>query len=263
MSLRELLAIFPPDRCDVPFTAKRVDVARNEYELPTHQHAVGQLVLTLWGSTACRVFGNLWLVPPQCAVWIPPNTPHCNRITARSSVCLLFIQQESVQLPSTCCTLAITPLVRELILHVAALAPDAISTDHAERLIQVLLTELSRMPVTGVRLPVSSDARLQSVAESIIGASTVRKGLSDWARYMGMSRRSLARLVVKETGLSFGRWRQQLLLVIAIQKLSDGVSVQQTAWDLGYESVTAFITMFKKALGTSPGKYAMEDAAGK
>ena len=32
MSLRELLAIFPPDRCDVPFTAKRVDVARNEYE---------------------------------------------------------------------------------------------------------------------------------------------------------------------------------------------------------------------------------------
>lgn len=98
MSLRELLAIFPPDRC-VPFTAKRVDVARNEYELPTHQHAVGQLVLTLWGSTACRVFGNLWLVPPQCAVWIPPNTPHCNRITARSSVCLLFIQQESVQLP--------------------------------------------------------------------------------------------------------------------------------------------------------------------
>ncbi|WP_302539574.1 helix-turn-helix domain-containing protein [Bilophila wadsworthia] len=109
----------------------------------------------------------------------------------------------------------------------------------------------------------SSDARLQSVAESIIGASTVRKGLSDWARYIGMSRRSLARLVVKETGLSFGRWRQQLLLVIAIQKLSDGVSVQQTAWDLGYESVTAFITMFKKALGTSPGKYAMEDAAGK
>ena len=170
MSLRELLAIFPPDRC-VPFTAKRVDVARNEYELPTHQHAVGQLVLTLWGSTACRVFGNLWLVPPQCAVWIPPNTPHCNRITARSSVCLLFIQQESVQLPSTCCTLAITPLVRELILHVAALAPDAISTDHAEHLIQVLLTELSRMPVTGVRLPVSSDARLQSVAESIIGTS--------------------------------------------------------------------------------------------
>lgn len=150
-----------------------------------------------------------------------------------------------------------------IILHVAALAPDAISTDHAERLIQVLLTELSRMPVTGVRLPVSSDARLQSVAESIIGASTVRKGLSDWARYIGMSRRSLARLVVKETGLSFGRWRQQLLLVIAIQKLSDGVSVQQTAWDLGYESVTAFITMFKKALGTSPGKYAMEDAAGK
>lgn len=56
MSLRELLAIFPPDRCDVPFTAKRVDVARNEYELPTHQHAVGNWCLLCVGARHGRVF---------------------------------------------------------------------------------------------------------------------------------------------------------------------------------------------------------------
>ncbi len=263
MSLRELLAVFPPERLAVPVTAKKVDVAQNENELPTHQHAVGQLLLTLRGSAVCRVLGDLWLVPAQCAVWVPPNTPHCNRITARSSVCLLLIRQERIPLPATCCTLSISPLVRELILRVAALAPETTPTDHAGRLIQVLLTELSQMPVTGLRLPVSSDARLQSVAERIIDAPAERKDLSAWAGYIGMSRRSLERLVVRETGLSFGRWRQQLLLVMAIQKLSAGNRVQRTAWDLGYESVTAFITMFKKALGTSPARYVREDAAGK
>jgi AraC-like DNA-binding protein len=70
-----------------------------------------------------------------------------------------------------------------------------------------------------------------------------------------MSERSLARLVRQETGLTFGRWRQQLHLIVALHQLSAGRSVQQVAEALGYESVTAFITMFKKSLGKPPAKY--------
>jgi len=62
-------------------------------------------------------------------------------------------------------------------------------------------------------------------------------------------------IVVKETGLTFGRWRQQLHLIVAIRELASGASVQRVSADLGYESVTAFITMFKKALGRPPAKY--------
>lgn len=70
-----------------------------------------------------------------------------------------------------------------------------------------------------------------------------------------MSERSLARLVATETGLSFGRWRQQLHLIVALRELASGATVQNVSDKLGYESVTAFITMFKKALGSTPGKY--------
>ncbi len=70
-----------------------------------------------------------------------------------------------------------------------------------------------------------------------------------------MSERSLARLVQKETGLSFGRWRQQLHLLVALRLLAGGATVQQVSGDLGYESVSAFITMFKKALGMPPARY--------
>ncbi len=37
--------------------------------------------------------------------------------------------------------------------------------------------------------------------------------------------------------------------------LVDGMNVQQVAQGLGYDSTTAFITMFKKGLGQTPGRY--------
>lgn len=65
----------------------------------------------------------------------------------------------------------------------------------------------------------------------------------------------MARLLKRETGLTFGRWRQQFHLIIALQQLAAGRPVQQVAGNLGYDSVTAFITMFKKALGRPPAQY--------
>ncbi|HID9099227.1 TPA: helix-turn-helix domain-containing protein, partial [Klebsiella variicola] len=56
-------------------------------------------------------------------------------------------------------------------------------------------------------------------------------------------------------GMSFGRWRQQLHLMIALSHLSEGQPVQRVAGTLGYDSVSAFITMFRKALGKSPTQY--------
>jgi AraC-like DNA-binding protein len=79
--------------------------------------------------------------------------------------------------------------------------------------------------------------------------------MEEWAARLTMSERSFARLVVKETGLTFGRWRQQLHLLVAVRELAGGTLVQRVSDDLGYESVTAFITMFKKALGHPPGRY--------
>nr|WP_275945497.1 helix-turn-helix domain-containing protein [Bradyrhizobium sp. BRP22] len=72
---------------------------------------------------------------------------------------------------------------------------------------------------------------------------------------MALGERTLMRLVVAETGMTFSRWRQQLHIIIALQRLSAGDSVQSVSEVLGYDSVSAFITMFKKALGKSPARY--------
>jgi AraC-like DNA-binding protein len=63
--------------------------------------------------------------------------------------------------------------------------------------------------------------------------------------------------------MSFGRWHQQLNVMLAVQWLAGGGSIQQVAADLGYESVPSFVTMFRKTLGTSPGRYMAERYAGR
>lgn len=82
-----------------------------------------------------------------------------------------------------------------------------------------------------------------------------------WARRAGMSERTLGRLTFRETAMTLHRWRQQLGVIFAVKWLAEGASIQQVATDLGHESIPAFATMFRKAVGTSPGKYIAERRA--
>ena len=129
---------------------------------------------------------------------------------------------------------------------------------NAETISTLLLSALPQMPVEDLYLPLTDEPRLDRIASALVDDPSDRSTIEQWAKRVAMSQNSLARLVQQETGLTFGRWRQQLQLIVAIRSLAAGASVQQVSGDLGYASVSAFITMFKKALGTSPAKYLRE-----
>ena len=79
--------------------------------------------------------------------------------------------------------------------------------------------------------------------------------LSDWAAAVGTSERTLARAFTKETGLSFGAWRQRLRLMESLDRLMAGEPVTTVALDLGYATPSAFTAMFRKTLGAPPSVY--------
>lgn len=157
-------------------------------------------------------------------------------------------------MPDRCCTLKISPLVRELILTLAERSP-AEQEPATRRLVQVLFDELPRQPQEQLQLPVSTHPKIRLMSDTMAESPAAWQTLHQWARHFAMSERNLARLVVSETGLSFRRWRHQLQLIVALQGLISGQSVQQVAQNLGYDSTTAFITMFKKGLGQTPARY--------
>ena len=254
-ALSHLLCSHDTDRDTRAAVALHVEVALNDVEQPVHRHRKGQLVLALHGSVTCEVPQALWMVPPQHGVWIPGGMPHSNRATDNARICFLFIEPDAARMPQQCCTLAISPLLRELIQHLAAQPPASAGENSTQRVVALLLELLVAAPVQQLHLPISDHPKIRHMARALSADPSDRTSLAQWAERLAMSERSLARLVVQETGLTFGRWRQQLHILVALRQLSEGATVQQVAGNLGYDSVTAFITMFKKALGQPPGRY--------
>lgn len=235
--------------------AIRVDFSDYEAEGPRHQHAQGQLILALHGAVTCRAESRVWIVPPNCGVWIPGGIPHSNQVTSNARLTYLFVEPGAAMLPEECCTLSVSPMLREMILRVAELSERDAHDAHADRLVRVMLDELALMPRERLELPVSDHPKVGQIASALLADPSDRRTVDQWAEHVAVSERSLKRLMVQETGLSFGRWRRQLHLVIALRELAGGATVQRVAGDLGYESATAFIVMFKKALGTTPARY--------
>lgn len=246
---------FDPDRYERPVVALRLDVEKNDVEQPVHWHRKGQLIMALRGGVTCEVPRAMWMVPPQHAIWIPSGIRHCSQATDNACLHFVFIEPDAVSMPTECCTLAISPLIRELAQYLVHQDPEYPEAGSTARIVDVLLDQLVLAPVEQLHLPMSAHPKIRRILDVLTRHPGDRTTLVQWATQLAMSERSLSRLVMRETGLPFGRWRQQLHLIIALRQLAAGAAVRQVAGNLGYDSVTAFITMFKKALGMTPTQY--------
>lgn len=245
----------PADELDQALITKRSMAQPQASETPWHAHQKGQLILALSGSVTSYVEQGMWLVPPLSAVWIPGNVAHRNVFGPLSDVCMVFIDAEHTALPKRVCTLSISPLVRELILHIATLPLSYEKHSTQERLVTVLIDQLEIAPQEAFDFALPKEPRLRNMAQRLWASPHDRRTLNDWAKELAVSERTLARMIREEVNLSFGQWRGQLHLIVALQQLAHNQSVQQIAERLGYESVSAFITFFKKQLGCTPKQY--------
>lgn len=225
-----------------------------EYE--PHAHPKAELILTVRGLVTCDVAKGRWMVPPQCALWIPAEMSHKVRTVGEVELYCLFLDPGIVSgLPSECCTIAVSPLLRELVIAASRLPMLYDPNGPAGNLVVTMLNELATAPVEYLHLPMTNNPRLGKIADIFAINPSDRATVAEWAQRVAMSERSLSRLIMRETGVSFGRWRQQFQIMVALERLVDGEPVKTVALDLGYESTGAFIAMFKRALGMSPGKY--------
>ncbi|OPA88630.1 AraC family transcriptional regulator [Pseudomonas fluorescens] len=232
------------------------------WEHAQHTHRKGQLMYTLRGVIHCEIEAGIWIVPPQCALWIPGGTPHSARGSGTAQVYCLLIEPDAARaLAPRCCTLAVSGLLHQLLSKAVSFPQLYDETGPQGRLINTLLDELAAAPVEALHLPIPQDARLRRLANSLLANPTDKATLRQWAVRIGMSERSMTRLLLKELGLSFGRWRRQLHVILSLQRLAKGESVQRVALDLGYENASGFITMFRKAVGQPPARY-LADRAG-
>ena len=249
---------FMHDVISVRKTAVTVGVEgeTERWELEFHEHPKSQLMLSMRGLATCEAEGGLWLVPPQSAVFIPSGVRH--RVTASGKIegyAVFLDPQTHHRLPSHCSTIKVNALLRELIVRSAEYPTKHPQGGTESRVTALMLEEIAVAPVGGLHLPMPRNPKLRKIFSVLLANPAERSTLETWARRAGLGERTLSRVVVTETGMSFGRWRQQLHILLALQWMAGGATVQQVALDLGYESAGSFVTMFRKALGMSPKRY--------
>ena len=203
-----------------------------------------------------RTAEGAWVVPTHRAVWIPAAIPHSIAMSGQVSMRTLYLTPRlGKALPDSCCVVSVSLLLRELILHGLVFFLFLLCVLRDLDLVDMIMDQLRAIETVALQLPNPSDPRALRLATMLITHPGDRRPLSRICRGAGASKRTVERLFQAEIGMSLGRWRQQLRLMHAMRHLAEGAKVTHAALEAGYSTPSAFISAFKKALGTTPTAY--------
>jgi AraC-like DNA-binding protein len=224
--------------------------------IPEHAHPEDQLLFASEGVMTLTTEQGLWVVPPLRAVWIPADTLHSVAMSGRLSMRTLYFQPKLCRsFPRKCMVINVSSLLRELILH-ACTFPKLRKEDPVQkRIIEIIVDQLKAVESIPLQLPQPADSRATRVVQTLFANPGDQKTLEKLCADCGASKRTIQRLFREETKMTFNKWRQQLRLLHAMQRLAAGDKVTSAALEAGYNSTSAFIAMFRKQLGTTPARY--------
>jgi AraC-like DNA-binding protein len=230
---------------------------------PWRAYRRARLIHVSEGVLTVRTEAGRWVVPPARALWIAANTLHCLHATQPVQLYSLYVAAASAMdaaadpapLPTQTGALIPDALVQALLAAAAVLPLDRPPDEPARRLLQVLLDRIAGLPAAPLGLNWPGDPRAQRIAEALSANPAQSLVLEELAAAAGVTARTAARLFAKETGQTFGQWRQQLRLLAALEHLGAGESVTQVALEVGYSDVSSFIAVFRDAFGDTPARY--------
>ncbi len=224
-----------------------------KHMMPAHAHEQGQFICILSGVLNQETDAGAWIVPQHRLVWIPPGTMHGAHSHGVVEGWLVLAPPAFAEhLPARVCVLRTSAL---LIAALERLTEPNSPAGLTELLAPVILSELDQAAAEELQVPLPRSPRLRAVAQELLAAPADARGLSDWARAAAMSTRSFTRHFEAETGMPFSEWKRRVIARRAVDLLAAGESVAEVAAGLGYESVSAFIAMFKRLHGASPARF--------
>jgi AraC-like DNA-binding protein len=225
--------------------------------IDAHRHDEHQIVYAGSGVLAVTTDAGTWFAPGTRAIWVPAGTVHAHRAHGSTEVHFLGMAASDNPLALAAPTvLTISPLLRELILAYTR-DPGDLGPER-RRLLAVLRDQLRTSRQQPLRLPSAADPRLAAVCAALLDDPSDPRTLADLGRATGSGagERTLSRLFRSEFGMTFPQWRTQARLYHALRMLADDVPVTAVAHRCGWSSASAFIDVFRRSFGYTPGQHA-------
>jgi len=225
-------------------------------QIISHSHPWSQLSYSCVGVMHIETNAGIFVIPPEQALWLPPGMAHQHFCKNKVSYRSLYIDPVlSEMLGNKVRPLTVDPLLKSLILEISNWPEDYEETEETQRFLLVLLDRLAIAKSNELFMPTIQDKRLFPIIETLNQEPANKLTIEQWALKVGASSRTLNRLFNQNYGMGFSRWKQKLRILKSLELLNSNSRLVDIAFELGYESTSAFITAFKKQLGCSPKKY--------
>lgn len=243
--------LLPPE----PITVRAQSIPARHY-FPEHSHRWNQLVYAISGVLTVHADMGSFVISPEQAVWLPTGVQHRVGSLLGAEFRSLWIAEEAgAGLPSTPTVFAVSPLLQALIVEAAVVEGQQDHDGYAGRVAGLILDQLRRAQSLPAVLPWPRREPLTVLCEAIYLNPADRRSPEEWGQEFRISPRTLARRFETEVGISLRAWRRRVRLFKAIELLGGGLSVTDTAMELGYGSTSAFVYAFRTEMGSSPQAY--------
>lgn len=123
------------------------------------------------------------------------------------------------------------------------------------RMEKVIFDIIEPLGATQFEIPIPNDNRISRLVHEFAKNPAQEKTAEEWGKKLGISVRTLSRIIVDETGMSFSKWRTAVKIRESLKLLSQGIPVAVVAKRIGYTTPSAFVVAFKKVTGKTPTSY--------
>lgn len=219
-----------------------------------HSHRKTQLWFARSGVVLVSTAKGRWMIPPGHGLIIPAGLQHSSEMISRVEMNSVYVHPDVIATDRPR-VVEVTVLAGQLI---EELIDDDIRPANARRrelVMELLMDEIGRLPEQPLGLPFPTHVGMAGRCRDFLETPAANASIDDWAQALGMSRRTFTRLFRAQTGVSFVTWRQQACIFASLPRLASGEAITNVALDAGYENVSAFTTMFRRMLGSSPSAY--------
>jgi AraC-like DNA-binding protein len=211
--------------------------------VPAHVHAWPQLLYASSGVMRVETHTGSWIVPPQRAVWLPPDSVHETSMLTDVRLASLYLKTENWSFD--CEVMEISALLRELIVAALQIHPDRKQSRRDSLIADLIVQELQAAPRGVSPIPMPVDARLLALCKTVIAHPAAGVSLAELSADVGSTSKTISRLFQRELGTSFRDWRQLVQVAYAQAHLIQGVPAKIVASSLGY-TPSAFSVLLKR-----------------
>ena len=154
--------------------------------------------LRLIRRDACRNQHRVKIVPPQRAVWLPPNSVHETRMLTDVHLASLYLKRTE-KWSFDCEVMEISKLLRELIVAALQIRPGRKRSRRDNLIADLIVEELQAAPRGLSPIPLPANQRLLTIYKTVIANPTAGVLLTELSADVGSTSKTISRLFQQES----------------------------------------------------------------